>query len=139
MASLPPLRRLLLDDFKSQKSWLGPLLLIINNFAESVVNALDKSLTIGQNSTGDFKTITLSSVPTASAPASVAWSKKAIPIAVFVGNCVQSSGAAFTLTNAVQVQWSMSSDGKSLQLTNVVGITPSTTTNYILTLLCLTG
>lgn len=105
----------------------------------TVVSALTKNLTLVDNTTSDIKYMTLSAVPTANAPISIAWTKTVIPNSVIVGNVRLSTGAAFTLSNAVQVQWQMSSDNKSLQLVNVVGITPSTSSQYILTLICIAG
>lgn len=150
MASLPPIRRLQIEDFKDQKGWIGPLVVIVNNFMESVVSALNKRLSVIENTTSDIKSVTLSSVPTPSSvggavgPTFISWTKGAAPKAVLVGDVVQLTGnplqvTAFTLAAAVQVQWAMSPDGKSIQITGVAGITPSSQTQYVLTLLCIAG
>lgn len=139
MAVLPPIRKLYIEDYTSQKSWIGPFLIVMNTFMTTVVSALTKNLTLVDNTTSDLKYIQLSSVPTTTAPASVAWTKQIIPIAVLVGNIRLSTGAAVTLSAAVQVQWQMSSDNKSLQITNIVGVTPTATSQYILTLVCIAG
>ena len=139
MAALPPIRKLYIEDYASQKSWIGPFLIVMNSFMTTVVSALTKNLTLIDNTTSDIKYIQLSGVPTATAPASVAWTKQIIPLSVVVGNIRLSTGAAFTLSSAVQVQWQMSSDNKSLQITNIVGITPTTSSQYILTLVCIAG
>lgn len=138
MASLPPIRKLYLEDFPSQKTWISPFLLTMNQFMTTVVTALSKGITLVDNTTSDIKYITLNSVPTADAPASVAWTKTQIPIAVLVGNIQTTSGTP-VLTNAVQIQWAMSSSNSSLQITNVIGITPSDTEKYVLTLVCIAG
>lgn len=135
MAKLPPLRRLLLEDFSTQKAWIGTLLLVINNFMEAVVSAVNKNLTIVENTTGDIKMVTLSGT----LPVSVAWAKSLPPTAVFVGNVSLVGGATVSLTTAIGITWSMSTDGKSLQVNSVVGVTPSSTQQYILTLLCIQG
>lgn len=139
MAVLPPIRKLYIEDYSTQKGWIGPFLIVMNTFMTTVVSALTKNLTLIDNTTSDIKYIQLSGVPTATAPVSVAWTKSIIPIAVLVGNVRLSTGASLTLSSAVQVQWAMSSDNKSLQLTNVVGITPTGSTQYILTLVCIAG
>lgn len=147
MAALPPLRRLQVEDFKTQKSWIAPLLLVVNNFMEAIVGALNQGLTLAQNSTSTTLTVTLSSVPTPTAPTGVKWSKASPPVAVLVGNIAQLSvsgsnqpvNSSFTLSNAVQVQWAMSSDGSTLQITGIAGVTPSAATQYQLTLLCIAG
>lgn len=139
MAALPPIRSLRLEDYQSQKAWIGPFLTVMNTFMTTVVSALTRNLTLIDNTTSDIKYIQLSSVPTSTAPASVSWSKMIIPVAVIIGNVKLSTGAATTLSTAVQVQWQMSQDNKSLQITNVVGITPTATTQYVLTLICIAG
>lgn len=136
MAALPPIRKLYLEDYASQKTWIGPFLIIMNQFMTAVVSALTKSLTLVDNSTSDIKTITLSTVPTASAPVGIAWTKPIAPIAVMVGNVKLSTGS-FTLANAIQVQWTMGSG--TLLITGVAGVTPTQTAQYTLTLICIAG
>ncbi len=132
MAAIPPIRRLLLEDFPTQKSWISPLILVFNTFAESVVSSFNKNLTIPENTTGDIKTVTLSGT----LPVSVAWTKPARPSAVIVGNVSLTSGADVTLSAALGITWGMSDDGKSIQVDSVFGIAPSTTLKYVLTLIC---
>lgn len=138
MAQLPPIRKLYIEDYTSQKGWIGPLLIILNTFINSVVSALTKNLTLVDNSTSDIKYITLSAVPTVSSVASVSWTKYGHPIAIIVGNISPSTGS-LTLSSAVQIQWQMSLDNKSIQITNIVGVTPTTSVQYTLTLVCIAG
>lgn len=138
MASLPPIRKLYLEDYATQKSWIGPLIIILNTFMNAVVSALTKNLTLVDNSTSDIKYMVLNAVPTLTAPTSVSWTKSISPVAVIVGN-TQLSGSTFNLSAAVQVQWQMNATGTALQVTNVVGITPTQTNQYTLTLICIAG
>ncbi len=135
MSDLPPIRRLLVEDFATQKSWISPLLLIFNSFTEAVVNTLTSGVTVKDNTTGDILTMTLSGT----LPVSVVWTKKLPPSVVVVGNISRLDGAAITLSAAVGITWGMSGDGKSLQVLSIVGVTPSTTIKYKLTLLCFQG
>lgn len=135
MASLPQIRRLLVEDFPGQKAWIAPLLLIFNTFTESVVNAFNSNLNVADNMSGDILTMKFSGT----LPVSVSWSKKTPPVAVIVGNAYRTDGTAITLSNAVGIVWQMSSDGKSVQVTSLTGITPSTSTPYALTLVCFAG
>lgn len=139
MASLPPIRKLYIEDYASQKSWIGPFLIVMNTFMTAVVTALTKNITLADNTTSDVRTVTLSTVPTAAAPTSLAWIKPVAPLAVIVGNTRRSNGAVVTLSAAVQVQWQMSTSNTSIQITNVVGITPTADTQYLLTLICIAG
>lgn len=128
-----------MEDYPSQKSWIGPFLIVLNQFMTTVVSALTRNLTIVDNTTSDIKTVQLSSVPSLSAPASVSWTKSIIPVAVMVGNIRSPNGASVSLSGAVQVQWQMSSDNKSLQLVNIVGLVPTSSNQYIITLMCIAG
>lgn len=141
MAQLPPIRKFYLEDYASQKSWIGPLLLILNQFMNAVVTALNKQLTLVDNTTSDIRVVQLSSVPTFAAPTSVAWVKSNLPVAVLVGAVrpVGSSFSSFVISTAIQVQWQMSADNKSLQVVGLTGITPTTSSQYSLTLVCISG
>lgn len=138
MASLPPIRKLYMEDYQSQKNWIGPFLTILNSFMTSVVSALTKNLTIIDNTTSDIKYVTLSSVPTSTAPVNVSWSKPFVPVGILVCN-VQSISNGSILSTAVQVQWQMTSNNGAIQLINLVGLTPTQTSQYFLTLLCIAG
>ncbi len=135
MGALPPIRRLLLEDFATQKEWISPLLLIFNSFTEAVVNTLNKGITVADNTTGDILYVTMSGT----LPVSVVWRKKLPPVAVLVGNVQRTNGSTVTLTDAVGISWAMSSDGKSLQVTDIAGITPSSSEKYVITLLAFQG
>ncbi len=135
MTALPPIRRLLLEDFSSEKKWISPLLLIFNSFTEAVVSVLNSGATVKDNTTGDIVPINLEGT----LPVSVIWAKKLPPTVVVVGDVTRLDGAAVTLSAAVGITWGMSSDGKSLQVLSIVGVTPSTSIKYRLQLLCFQG
>ncbi len=204
MSALPPIRRLLIEEFSTQKSWISPLLLIFNSFTEAVVGLFSGGITIKEHTTGDILPITLAGT----LPVSVVWRKKLPPVAVIVGNTTRLDGAAVVLnvittgltsTNTtisglattsgiavgmaisgtgipggsfvtavnattstvtssaattattttaipitftggpVGITWGMSSDGKSLQVLSIVGVTPTTAIKYRLQLVCHQG
>lgn len=49
MAKLPRTKKLIQEDFPSERSWIGKLLQPLNQFLESTNLALDKGLTITDN------------------------------------------------------------------------------------------
>ena len=138
MASLPPIRKFYIEDYPTQRPWIGPFLLTLNTFVENVVNALNNSLTLAQNTTSDIKEITLNAVPTVSAPASTSWTKAMAPQSVIIGD-IEGIGTTLTLSSAVSIQWAMSPDLKSIYITNIVGVTPTQTARIKLTLVCIVG
>lgn len=134
MAQVPSKRRLVVEDFKSQISWIDKLIQPINEYMDSTTAALNKSLTIRDNFAGDIRTVELAGTW----PVKLSWNLAARPVAVLVGNTVKSSGDSFTLSAAVQVQWSFNQSGQ-LQIDGIVGVTPSSSVKYKVTLVILTG
>lgn len=134
MAKLPPLSRLTTEEFGDQASWIERLLSPINMFFERVVSALNKNLTIGDNFAGAIKTVELNGTW----PLNVAWELPIRPMTVIVGQVYRSDNTSFTLTDAVQVQWTFNQAGQ-LQISGVTGITPSSTTKYKVVLECKCG
>jgi len=134
MAQVPSKRRLVIEDFKSQISWIDKLIQPVNEYMESTTAALNKAQTIRDNFAGDIQTVELDG----NWPVKLAWRLSSRPVAVIVGNTVKSSGASFTMSSAVQVQWSFNQSGQ-LQIDDVVGITPTSSVKYKVTLVILTG
>ena len=131
MAKIPPIQRLSSEEFKEQAGWIEKLLAPINTYMERTTAALDRALTIGENSSGAVLTVELDGT----FPVRIVWPGRGRPNSVLVGNTVRSNGTAFTLAAAVQVQWELNQSGQ-LQINSVVGITPTAATKYKLTLIC---
>lgn len=134
MSKIPPIRRISIEDFKDQADWIGKLLVPINLFFDLTSSNLNRSLTIADNFAGDLRVVELDGTY----PLALSWTLLAKPVAVMVGQAVRSDGSASTLTTAVQVQWSFN-QSRQLSIDGVVGIVPSTTAKYQLSLVCLTG
>jgi hypothetical protein len=134
MATLPPVQRLVTEDFADQKKWIGKLLLPLNDFMESVYRALNQGLTVKENLAADVRTVEVDGTY----PLKLSWSLKSKPVAVVVGNVARSDGTALSLVDAVGVRWSYNQQSQ-LQIDQVVGITPSASTKYKLTLVSITG
>lgn len=49
LAKIPTIRRLLVEDFPQQKSWIGRLFEPVNTFLITVINAMNNQLTIHEN------------------------------------------------------------------------------------------
>lgn len=57
MARLPAIKTLQIEDFPSQKSWIGKMLVPLNQFMGSVYNSLNGSLELGVNIRAQVQTI----------------------------------------------------------------------------------
>jgi hypothetical protein len=152
MATLPTITRLLMADYLSQQSWIGPLLLNLNTFFDNIINALNKSLTIADNTTGDVPVLTLQVTPSAAAPVSLNWTKTNRPTALLVGNVQRYVGnplqidTSFVYSSAIQVQWFYQSPTNTqpkaqLQITAITGLptAPTSANQYVLQLVAFTG
>lgn len=135
MAKLPPLQRLIADDFPDQTGWIGRLLRPVNVFFEQMTSALNRRLTINENFAGAIKEVELDGTY----PVKVAWDFREKPISVLVGDIYRTDGASFSLSAAVQVQWTYNTQGQ-LQIDAVTGgLTIDADNKYKLMLECKTG
>lgn len=138
MSDLPQIRRLLVEDFLEQKEWISKLFIPLNNFMDGTFSALNRGITLRQNMAADIKTVTLNRVPTALDYASIAWNIPQKPISLHIGRIQRTDNTAVVLAAAVAVQWEYDLT-KGLRLTNLIGLTPTSTTTYDLTLVIFTG
>jgi hypothetical protein len=138
MSKLPQVKKLLVEDFLEQKDWISKLFQPLNLFMDGVLSILNRGLTIKENLQADIKTVTLDRVPTEENPMNVQWGLKYAPVSVHIGNIAKERFSSFNLAAAVNIQWLY--DGqKGLRITNIVGLTPTGTDKYILTLVIFTG
>lgn len=138
MSQLPQVRRLLVEDFMEQKDWISKLFTPLNNFMEGTVGVLTKGVSLADNCAADIQKVTLNVVPTVKTPIALRWDLATKPVSVHVGNVALTTNNDFTLTAAVAVQWKYDAT-QGLRLVNVVGITPTNTTQYVLTLVIFAG
>ena len=134
MAAVPQLKRLQIEDFSGQSEWIANLLDPLNLYFAQTNAILNKGVTLEENCAATLITVELSGT----LPVKVLWPLSSRPQSVLVGNVARSDGTSFTLSAAVQVQWSFNQAGQ-LQINNVVGITPTATTKYKLLLECKAG
>lgn len=118
MALLPPINRIVKEDFKDEP-WAEKLLWPINRFFESVVQALNRNITISENMRGFVKqlTITGGSYPiqfTPDMPGNVT------PTDVWVTSMRRVDGT--TTTSAVSIDWEIASNSQ-IQINNITGLT----------------
>lgn len=138
MSELPQIRRLLVEDFLEQKNWISKLFIPLNSFMDSIFTCFNRGITIRQNMAADIKVVTLDKVPSAADSQKILWTLPQAPISVHVGNIRRTDGTVFALAAPIQIQWTYD-NGAGLALTNLLGVTPSSTATYDLTLVIFTG
>ena len=138
MAKLPQIKRLNVEDFASQQSWIGKLFLILNTFMEATVNALNHGISIEANTTSQISTLTAVAIPTPSAPLKPAWRGKYAPSGVLLIGAIPTNYSYVAQTVPCGIQWLY--DAKNgLQITNLIGVTPTNNLPYLLTFLIIGG
>jgi hypothetical protein len=126
MASLPKIRRLVVEDFPDQKDWIGKLLLPLNEFMESVNQALDKNLALEENVSAQIKELSFQTRSTVSAtfPLYFKLTLTRKPIGVLVVRAIEDDAAPATLTTAVWAYWELTQDGQ-IKISNLSGLSAS--------------
>lgn len=135
MSKLPSFSRLTLEDFGSEKSWIGKLISPLNAFMTEIVSAFSNGLTFSENLSAVVKTVYVPAGST-SFPIYFAWTLKSKPIGLWVVSAYEASGTHTNFTAAVSADWEYTTDGK----VKINGF-PSlpTSTAYNVTVVAITG
>lgn len=134
MAKLPSIRQILLEEFPDQSDWIGKLLGPLNTYLRTVYRILDQNITLSDNLQADIRDV---EVESATPNLKIRNTLKLKPTSILIGNIRRSDGTSFTLTAAPFIQWELTGDF-NIKITNIVGVTPSSTTKFKLTLVILT-
>ncbi len=122
MAKLPSIKRFVAEDFPSEKAWISNFFQGLNQFLESVVRALDKSLTIADNIDAQLAQVSVSSNGSSALTDSSVFkvTTKSRPSNVLVGKVEVVSGSA--ITGAVQPTWEYVPASNSIKITSFTGL-----------------
>lgn len=123
MAKLPAIKRFAAEDFPSQKAWISDFFQGLNQFLESVVRALDKSLTIADNIDAQLAQVSVSTPTAATTLTDNAVFKvttKSRPTNLIVGRVDVITGTA--ITGAVQPTWDYVPASNSIKITSFTGL-----------------
>ena len=120
----------MLEDFKGQVSWIKPMLLILNTFMETIINSLNKNLTISDNMAAQIVPVVFSAFPSPTNPVEIPWKMSFPPTAILVGNV--SPNIPIPEGNTF-IYWQIGPNGQ-IQIINMAGPTPTSTAPITLTL-----
>lgn len=114
MASIPPINRIVKEDFPGEP-WAEKLLWPINRFMESVVSGFNNNLTFSENMLGQTKQLQFeaNNFPLKFAPRVVR------PTDMWISSLRRVDGT--TTTNAVSMDWEVGDDG-SVVVNNITGL-----------------
>ena len=125
---LPPIHKLLTQDFLDQGSWIGRLFSALNNFFSSIKSALDNGLTLTDNNLCQIRTVTVNG---SSPQVSFGYPYQSKPIGCLVINCTDSTGVPQTIP---QISWNYSLNASTIKL---IGLTAGT--SYLITFYIIGG
>lgn len=148
MAKLPTVRRLAVEDFQDQKSWIQKLLSPLNDFLLNVVNALSNNLTFAENVSAQVTTIKVETAAAVTAGAgtlpnytalrqtvNVKVTTKFKPVGLWVINCQEDSANPTVIPYGVTAYWTY--ENNQIKVSSVSGLSPSK--SYFLTFIAITG
>lgn len=99
---LPPIKRLLTEDFKSEDKWIGKLLFPLNQLLQSLSTGLQNGLTFQENISSQVKTVTFNN-NTGEFPIVFKNTLKNSPIGCWVIDVEDISSSPQSLSSAVTV------------------------------------
>ena len=134
MAKLPPIKRLAIEDFLSQKSWIGTMLYPINLFFTVVVAALDHGLTFTDNLSAVVKSIDTTGVY----PLYFSWTLKSKPVGLWAVKAYESKTTHVNFTTAYSVDWEYTPDNQ-VKINGFPGLTATATAPMTVTVIAITG
>lgn len=117
---LPPVRRLIVEDFPSQKGWIDRLLYPLNQFLTSMATGLQNGLTFQENILSQIQTVTISN-NTAEFPILFKWNFHNKPQMVFM-NAFDVSTIPQPFSSAVFPTWVYLDASKQIQVSSITGL-----------------
>lgn len=117
---LPPLNRLLVEDFKAEQSWIGRLLYPLNQLFQSLTTGLNKGITFNENIACQIYTVNFNN-NTASLPLLFKSTLASPPIGVLVVN-VRDISATPTTFGAVFPTWGYLSGANQVNVSSLSGL-----------------
>jgi hypothetical protein len=130
----PELKRLILEEFPEQQEWIEKLIEPINLFFQTVVNALNKQITFGDNIDCEFYEQRLSG----SYPVDLVWSRKAPPRAAWIAYARETAGEHTTFTSALYLDWEFTSEGL-FRVNSVVNLGDTDAIPFNVRIIAITG
>lgn len=135
MARLPAISRLVIEDFPSEKSWIGKLIQPLNTFMTEIIQGLNRGLTFSENMFSQI--ITVKAIGAASFAPVYFKSTIGRPIGIVVLKYVDAANTPTTNTTAIGLDWSYDFATELVTLNAVPGLVNGIT--YNITLLSIGG
>lgn len=123
MASLPTIKRFLMEDYPSEASWIGGLLYPLNLLLDTIYSNLNNGLSVGQNMLAQINTLPISGL---SPTTTFLWKFSTPPVGVLLINTVQVTAPTTPIAGTVSAQFTYNA---GIITVAVVGLPTSGTYN----------
>lgn len=118
---LPPLIKLLVEDFKEEQKWIGRLLFPLNQLFQSLTDGLNKGITFSENIACQIHTANFNN-SSASLPLLFKSTLSTVPIGILVVKVQDSSATPQALTEAVFPIWTYISGTNQISVSSLTGL-----------------
>lgn len=123
---LPPIKRLVVSDFKGQEEWIGRLLYPINQVFLALNSGLQKNITITENLAEQIYSTTFQNTATslsAQNPLQFKFTFSNSPVGLLVVGIQDLTIPGTVFTTAVFPTWSYSSSTQQISVSGLTGLT----------------
>lgn len=114
-------KKLLTEDFKSQVSWIGPLLSALNDFIQQVTSGFNNNLTIEDNFMQELKDVNFLN-DTGIFPISIKLKFNQMPKAVYIAYCRSTTDNSMPSVQPL-LDWEYAN--QTIKLNSISGLTSS--------------
>lgn len=118
---LPPFKRIVVEDFQDQKSWIGRLLYPINSFFTTISQGMQNGLTFQDNLAAQIVTISFQNTTNAF-PLFFKSTLSTKPIGLWIINVQDNTTSPLVLAGPVTPVWQFVDASKQLELLNITGL-----------------
>lgn len=118
---LPPIKRLIVEDYPSQKSWIDRLLYPLNQFLTSISTGLQNGITFQENLLSQIQTVTLNN-NTAELPILFKWNFQVKPQGLLLVNIQDVSTTPQPFSSAVFPTWTYLDQSKQFRISSISGL-----------------
>lgn len=130
MGAISAFKRLLMEDYPTQRMWIGKLLDPINEFLEKVSQTLAGNVSVGANVACQVNTVTVTGNEV-----EFRWSRKDRPLGLLIVSCRNSANAVVVMPS---VGWEYTASG-TIKVTGLSTLAPTTSAFYTMTFITLAG
>lgn len=131
---LPPIKKLIIEDYPSQKSWIDRLIYPLNQFMTAISSGLQNGLTFEENITSQVYTVEFNN-NTAEFPILFTFKFQSKPFGLFIVNIQDVTRIPLPFASAVFPTWTFLDQTRQIRISAISGLVANQ--RYSLTVIAL--